>query len=205
MPDVGAEVLVWARPKAHVILVLGEGVYVGNVWFNAAHHPVVRFKNGTEATIHYQGVTLSERNAALKTIENFKGTTLSWNLQDFLNGKLPSDDEIRLANPAAAEAAQLAAPQPKTATDKLLAMKSEIERLEKKKVVYQMAMKEADDAIAGFRSEMATLKSSVLKELESIDAPSPVAIMQQVPVRIVEHVDTVVVDDEDAYQAALED
>ena len=206
----GVAVIVWARPRTDVILLLGEGFYEGDNYINGALFPVVKLLDGREVTVHQQGIAVGDKNDVAKTCKAFKGVVRQFDIADYLNGQRPPMEELtaQLATRTASNPME-SLPEPKTLTDKLMHLKREVEYEESKKVAAQAVIDAANKVIAGKKAEMGSLKAAVQKELDAIDdVPAVVLAPQEVkPVPVVARVEVpVTIDtDEEARKNALED
>lgn len=168
---IGSDVILWTRTADNVILLLGEGRYEEDNYFNGNQYPVVKFNDGRELTVHYQGISMGRREAVAATCKTFKGTVLAWDIEDYIAGKRPAKQDTYSAQqgnstlPTNGEPL----PEPKTMTDKLMRLKSEIDYEESKKKMASEMIAIADKNIAAKRQEMANIKSAVLAELAAVD------------------------------------
>jgi len=171
---IGTQVFIWGRPEQNLILLFGEGVYEGVNHINGNNWPVIRLLNGQEYTIHYQGVWVGEKGAVERQCKQFKGDVLEFDLTEYLNGRRPTIDQ-RTKTAAVNGAVNL--PEPKTATDRLLYLKREIDLEQSKIKLHEQAIAAATDLISKKRAEMAAIKGEVLKELSALDDVPPEVIL----------------------------
>lgn len=160
----GDLVTLWTRPKDNLILVFGHGTYGGEYNVGGKQCPVILFKNGTEVVLHYNNVWCGHKAEVLTTIQKHAKTVtaVNWSLDKFLQGELPAVDELPVAEP-------IDGVRPRTATDALMQLKQSIQIETKKIEMYKKGIADAETVIAAKRKEMATIKQSVLKELEGIE------------------------------------
>jgi hypothetical protein len=172
---IGSEVIVWARMREDVLLLFGEGVYEGMNYVNGQAFPVVKFNDGREVTMHYQGVFVGTKDSVARTCSTFPGVKIAFDLEPYLRGKRPTEEEISRLSQSSGNAKPAQLPEPKTLTDKAMNLKREIEYEENKRKMYVAQIEECEKKIAAKRAEISSIKAAVLKELEDIDASIPAA------------------------------
>lgn len=163
----GTEVIVWARPKETLILLLAEGVFAGTTYLNGTNVPVVRLTNGQEMLVYGAGAFIGRKESVAATCKAFKGSVVEWSMHDYLNGKIPSHEEMvrqQAANPNGTPSLE----QPKTVTDKLLYMKAQNELDEAKIAMYEKQIHGLKDGIAARRKEAQTMAAEVQNELSKL-------------------------------------
>lgn len=159
----GEQVTLWTRPRTDLILVFGTGVYADNVMINGSYRPVITFDDKTEVTLMYPNVWCGAKASVDATIKKYSKevTVVEWDLQRFLAGSLPDVDAVPQGPQQKGD--------PKTATDKLLAMRAEIEYNVKKIEVFKKNIADCEGIINTKRSEMLALKNNIMKELDAIE------------------------------------
>lgn len=162
----GTEVIVWGRPETNLILLFGEGRYEGTTYINGNYWPTIRLNNGRELTVHQQGILIGRAEAVGKSCKAFPGDVIEWDLDAFLRGEKPTVEQRVKSAPNGNSSAL---PPPKTATDKVMFLKQEIEMQENKKKVAEKVIADADAIIAAKRKEIGDTTQAVLAELANVN------------------------------------
>lgn len=165
----GTQVIIWGRPETSLILLFGEGRYEGMTFINGNYWPTVRLQNGREITVHYQGVSIGKADAVAATCSRFAGDVIEWDLEAFLRGEKPSAEQRLKSAPATNGTTTNALPPPKTASDKVMYLKREIDVEESKKKLAEKVIIDCDAKIAEKKKEIEALSNSVLSELIAVD------------------------------------
>lgn len=163
---IGAQVIIWGRPEQNLILLFGEGRYEGTTFINGNYWPTVRLMNGREITVHQQGISIGHADQVAATCKRFQGDVIEWDIDAFLRGEKPTVEQRVKSVPGGTTSAL---PPPKTATDKVMYLKQEIEAQENKKKVAQKVIEDADKIIAQKRKEIADMSQTVLTELAAVN------------------------------------
>lgn len=163
---IGTQVIVWGRPEANLILLFGEGRYEGVNFINSQYWPVVRLTNGREITVHQAGIEVGRADIVAESCKKFAGDVIEWDLDDYLRGNKPSVEQRVKSGPSGS---LTALPPPKTATDKVMFIKQEIEMQENKIKVAEKVIAEARAAIDAKKKEIGDMTQTVLTELSAMN------------------------------------
>lgn len=174
----GTQVIIWGRPETGLILLFGEGIYEGTTFVNGNYWPTVRLTDGREITVHQQGVSIGRADAVAQTCKRFSGDVIEWSLEAFLRGEKPSPTQRTIRTVTSTGGVDL--PPPKTASDKVLFLKREIELAEKKKQLGQQIIDESNKVIAAKQEEIRQLSMSVIQEIAAVNPDIMKILAEQV-------------------------
>lgn len=173
----GEEVVLWTRPADNLVLVFGVGNYEGDELVNGAIVPVVKMHTGEEVVLHYDHVWCGRKDDVERTIQRNakKVVAVEWDLDDYLNGKLPDDAtlnslkaQVEIEN--ASELGGVAqAREARTMTDRALLIAQEIKLLQKKIEMYEACIVRERNAIDTKKKQLKELKETVLRELAALE------------------------------------
>ncbi len=181
--EIGTPVIIWGRPESGLILLFGEGRYEGNTFINGNYWPTVRLTNGREITVHQHGVAIGRAEAVAKTCKAFAGDVIEWDLDAYLRGEKPSSDQRRY-QPNSVNGNTTALPPPKTASDRVLYLKKEIELQEAKKKVALKVIEEADKIIEAKKKEIAEQSNAVINEISAVNPDFMKQLVEQVAAKL---------------------
>lgn len=179
----GTPVIVWGRPDDKLILLFGEGHYEGTTFFNGNYWPSVRLNSGREITVHQQGIAIGRTADVANTCKRFAGDVIEWDLDAYLRGERPSVEQ-RLKSGMTANGSNVAMPAPKTASDKVMLLKREIDLEENKKKLAAKMIEGCDVAIAAKKAEIQQLTQAVLNELVAVNPDIIRLVTEQVAAQL---------------------
>lgn len=174
MISIGMDVFIWSRPDHDLILLLGEGTFEGMNYINGNNFPIVKLANGKEITAHYVGVEVSSKESVQRVCKAFAGDVIQWDIDAYLAGRRPTREQ-RVKSTPSNTVNQLATP--KTATDRLMYLKREIEIEQSKISIAQTMIDASNELIAQKRLDMTAIKKAVLDELQALDDVPDEAIL----------------------------
>ncbi len=178
---IGTQVFIWGRPRSNLILLFGEGTYEGNTFINGNYWPTIRLNNGREITVHQQGISIGAAEAVAKTCKNFGGTVAEWDIDAYLRGELPNVADVTTQQTNGQNAAM---PPPKTASDRVLYTKREIEMQRAKIKVAEKVIEDAKRIIVEKEKEIADQTQSVLSEIASVNPDFLKTLVDQVAAKL---------------------
>lgn len=178
----GTPVIIWGRPESNLILLFGEGHYEGTTFFNGNYWPTVRLANGREVTVHQVGISIGRADAVARTCKSFEGDVIEWDLDAFLRGEKPTAEQRRHMPMTNNNTNSM--PPPKTASDRVLYLKKEIELQRAKIKVAEKCITDANAIIAAKEKEIAESTQSVLSELASVNPNFLQTIVEQVAAKL---------------------
>lgn len=173
---IGTQVIIWGRPETNLILLFGEGRYEGLTYVNGSYWPTIRLNNGREIVVHQQGVLVGQNEHVAATCQRFQGDVIEWDLDAYLRGEKPSAEQRVKSTPNSSAAL----PPPKTATDKVMYLKREIEMQEAKIKVAEKVIEDAKKIITDKRKEIGDMTQTVLNELATVNPGVLEMLAQQV-------------------------
>jgi len=167
-PEIGSRCIVWARPEASLILLFGEGSYEGTQFVNGNYWPVIKLDDGREIVVHQHGISVGIATQVADQCKRFKGDVCQWDLDRYLHGERPNADQ-RTYQSTSTNGVTNNMPAPKTASDRVLYIKKEIELQEAKIKVAEKVITDARAIIAAKKKEISDQTQSVISELSAVN------------------------------------